>query len=557
MGYYLDGSGKRVEVLRAELKAEQQGSDVGGRVVVPLTGPLDHQGRDSLSLGLQVSANEIDGDSTSANLTLTVNDGSDPALGIDKGIALQEGGNQSIDGQLPVTVGSDRLVSLNFDANQPALAGLTSQGKATSVEVNDNQLIVKDWQGKTILTVTIGLDGKYSVSLTGVFDEPVATDRLNLGLKVQGSDFDGDKSNLGTLNITITDGVLPQVNPVSVTVSEDSDWQLGQSLSGDLAITVGSDPLASITFDANQPGLQGFTSGKQAVTITVAEHLIEGRTPDGTLVFELNLGNDGKYSFTLHQPLDQGSADSLLKAGFTLLDSDGDKVASTITVAVGDGANPTISAVTGTTITEIAQGEAAAVSNMSFTVTHGSDALDPSSLGFDITAIQGTLTGLTSHGNPVTFSLDANGQLVGTAGGQVVLRAELSLVDNNGNWSVTAKVTLSGELDHKGSESFKLPLAVTLADQDGDSVGTTLPLTIVDGKAPSFIPGTGVTLDEGDLTGNNSLSQTGHFDVQGGSDRVAEVAFADANQQPELTALGQSVKYELVDGDPAIPGSQL
>ena len=92
VGYYLDGSGQRVEVLRAELKAEQQGSDLAGRVVVTLTGPLDHQGSDTLSLGLQVSAKEIDGDSTSANLTLTVNDGSDPALGIDKGVALQEGG---------------------------------------------------------------------------------------------------------------------------------------------------------------------------------------------------------------------------------------------------------------------------------------------------------------------------------------------------------------------------------------------------------------------------------------------------------------------------------
>ncbi|MFM4985194.1 retention module-containing protein [Aeromonas veronii] len=558
VGYYLNGSGQRVEVLRAELNAQQQGSDLAGRVVVTLTGPLDHQGSDTLSLGLQVSANEIDGDSTSANLTLTVNDGSDPALGIDKGVALQEGGNQSIDGQLPVTVGSDRLVSLNFEASQPALAGLTSQGKATTYEVQDNQLIVKDWQGKAILTVTIGLDGKYNVSLTGVFDEPEATNSLNLGLKVQGSDFDGDKSNLGTLNITITDGALPQVNPVSLTLTEDSNWQQGQTLDGDLTITAGSDPLASITFDANQPGLQGFTSGKQAVTITVADHRIEGRTPDGKLVFELTLGNDGKYSFTLHQPLDQGSADSLLKAGFTLLDSDGDKVSSTITVAVGDGANPTISAVTGTTITEMAQGETAAVSTMSFSVAHGSDALDPNSLGFDIAAIQSTLTGLTSHGNPVTFAVDpATGQLVGTAGGQVVLRAELSLVDNNGNWSVTAKVTLSGELDHKGSESLNLPLAVTLADKDGDRIGTTLPLTIADGKAPTFIPGTGVTLDEGDLTGSNSLSQTGHFDVQAGSDRVVEVVFADGNQQPALTALGQPVKYELVDGDPAIPGSQL
>lgn len=558
VGYYLDGSGQRVEVLRAELKAEQQGSDLAGRVVVTLTGPLDHQGSDMLSLDLQVSASEIDGDSTSANLTLTVNDGSDPALGIDKGVALQEGGNQSIDGQLPVTVGSDRLVSLNFEASQPALAGLTSQGKATTYEVQDNQLIVKDWQGKTILTVTIGLDGKYSVSLTGVFDEPEATNSLNFGLKVQGSDFDGDKSNLGTINITITDGALPQVNPVSLTLTEDSNWQQGQTFDGDLTITAGSDPLASITFDAKQPGLQGFTSGKQAVTIAVADHLIEGRTPDGKLVFELTLGNDGKYSFTLHQPLDQGSADSLLKAGFTLLDSDGDKVSSTITVAVGDGANPTISAVTGTTITEMAQGETAAVSTMSFSVAHGSDALDPNSLGFDIAAIQSTLTGLTSHGNPVTFTVDpATGQLVGTAGDQVVLRAELSLVDNNGNWSVTAKVTLSGELDHKGSESLNLPLAVTLADKDGDRIGTTLPLTIADGKAPSFIPGTGVTLDEGNLTGNNSLSQTGHFDVQAGSDRVIEVAFADGSEQPALTALGKPVQYELVDGDPLIPGSQL
>ncbi|XEI31382.1 retention module-containing protein [Aeromonas veronii] len=559
VGFYEDAQGKRVVVLNVTLTGNANGLDVDGEMAVHLSAPLDHNINDIdvISLNLQVEARDIDGDKTQAAVVITLRDGADPVIGNDPGIALTEGPSQTVDGQVAVTVGSDRLVSLNFEANQPALAGLTSQGKATTYEVQDNQLIVKDWQGKAILTVTTGLDGKYSVSLTGVFDEPVATNSLNLGLKVQGSDFDGDQSNLGTLNITITDGALPQVYPVSLTLTEDSNWQQGQTLNGDLAITTGSDPLASITFDASQPGLQGFTSGKQAVTLTVADHLIEGRTPDGKLVFELTLGNDGKYSFTLHQPLDQGSADSLLKAGFTLLDSDGDKVSSTITVAVGDGANPTLSAVTGTTMTEMAQGEAAGVSTMSFSVAHGSDALDPHSLGFDIAAIQSTLTGLTSHGNPVTFSLDANGQLVGTAGGQVVLRGELSLVDNSGNWSVTAKVTLSGELDHKGSESLNLPLAVTLADKDGDRIGTTLPLTIADGKAPSFIPGTGVTLDEGNLTGSNSLNHTGHFDVQAGSDRVVEVAFADGSQQPALTALGKPVQYELVDGDPAIPGSQL
>ncbi|HDZ8878192.1 TPA: retention module-containing protein [Aeromonas dhakensis] len=561
LGYYPGSNGQRVEVLRAQLLADQQGSDVGGRVVVTLTGPFDHQSSDSLSLGLQVSASEIDGDTTSANLTLTIDDGRDPALGLDKGISLQEGGQQSIDGQLPVTVGSDRLVSLSFEASQPALAGLTSGGKPTSYQVNGNLITLLDADGQRILTVTLDLDGKYHLELDGVLDQPVATDSVNLGLQVVGRDFDGDRSNLGTLNITITDGALPQVDPVSLTLTEDSDWQLGQTLGGELAITAGSDPLVSIVFDANQPGLQGFSSGQQSVTVTVADHLIEGRTPDGELVFTLTLGNDGKYSFTLHQPLDQGSADALLTAGLTLTDSDGDKVATTIRVAVGDGANPTISAATGTAITEMAQGEAAAVSTMSFVVTHGSDALDPASLGFDIATIQRTLTGLTSQGSPVSFSLAADGQLVGiTADGREILRAELSLVEQSGNWSVSARVILAGELDHLGSDALSLPLAVTLADQDGDEIGTTLPLTIHDGRAPTFVAGSGVTLNEGDLTGSNSLSQTGHFDVQAGSDRVVEVAFADAGQQPALTALtalGQPVQYQLVDGDPKIPGSQL
>ncbi|MGE6197947.1 hypothetical protein ACLHZY_21080, partial [Aeromonas media] len=75
------------------------------------------------------------------------------------------------------------------------------------------------------------------------------------------TDFDGDQSNLGTLNIQITDGVLPQVDPVSLTLTEDSNWSAAQTLSGDLNITAGSDPLANISFDASQPGLQGLTSG--------------------------------------------------------------------------------------------------------------------------------------------------------------------------------------------------------------------------------------------------------------------------------------------------------
>ncbi len=558
-GYYLDGNGKRVEVLKAELTASQQGSDIDGNVTVSLNGPLDHQGSDQLSLGLTVSAKEIDGDETRADLVVSISDGVDPRLGIDSGVTLQEGASgQTLDGQLPVNVGSDRLVSLNFEANQPGLNGLTSGGQPTHYQVNGNVITLLDAGGKTILTVTLGLDGKYQVVLDGVLDQPLSTNSVNLGLQVQGTDFDGDKSNLGTLNIHITDGVLPQVDPVSLTLVEDSDWSSAQTLTGDLAITAGADPLVNIAFDASQPGLQGLTSGGQPVVITISGNSISGAV-NGQNVFTLTLDQNGHYVFTLNQPLDQGSADSLLKAGFTLTDSDGDKVSSTLSVAIGDGANPVISAVTGTEMTEANQGDGAVVSSMSFTVSHGADALDTSSLKFDIAAIQGSLDGkYSSHGSPVTFTLDASGELVGTsADGREVLRAELSLVENNGNWSVTAKVTLGAELDHQGSESLDLPLTVTLTDKDGDRVSTDLPLTIKDGHAPHFVAGSGVDLNESSLDGNNTLTETGHFTLEAGSDRVSQVSFADPASQPPLMALGQQVKYELVDGDPAIPGNQI
>ncbi|MGL6432781.1 retention module-containing protein [Aeromonas caviae] len=558
-GYYLDGNGKRVEVLKAELTASQHGSDIDGNVTVSLNGPLDHQGSDQLSLGLTVSAKEIDGDETRADLVVSISDGVDPRLGIDSGVTLQEGASgQTLDGQLPVSVGSDRLVSLNFEANQPGLNGLTSGGQPTHYQVNGNVITLLDAGGKTILTVTLGLDGKYQVALDGVLDQPVSTNSVNLGLQVQGTDFDGDKSNLGTLNIHITDGVLPQVDPVSLTLVEDSDWSAAQTLTGDLAITAGADPLVNIAFDASQPGLQGLTSGGQPVVITISGNSISGAV-NGQNVFTLTLDQNGHYVFTLNQPLDQGSADSLLKAGFTLTDSDGDTVSSTLTVAIGDGANPVISAVTGTEMTEANQGDGAVVSSMSFTVSHGADALDTSSLKFDIAAIQSSLDGkYSSHGSPVTFTLDASGELVGTsADGREVLRAELDLVESNGNWSVTAKVTLGAELDHQGSESLDLPLTVTLTDKDGDRVSTDLPLTIKDGHAPNFVAGSGVDLNESRLDGNNTLTETGHFTLESGSDRVSQVSFADPASQPPLMALGQQVKYELVDGDPAIPGNQI
>ena len=137
-GYYLDGNGKRVEVLKAELTASQHGSDIDGNVTVSLNGPLDHQGSDQLSLGLTVSAKEIDGDETRADLVVSISDGVDPRLASTAGSPCRKGLRPDPGWPVAGERGSDRLVSLNFEANQPGLNGLTSGGQPTHYQVNGN-----------------------------------------------------------------------------------------------------------------------------------------------------------------------------------------------------------------------------------------------------------------------------------------------------------------------------------------------------------------------------------------------------------------------------------
>ncbi|MGY3859969.1 hypothetical protein, partial [Aeromonas intestinalis] len=151
---------------------------------------LDHGASDNLNLTLPVQVTDSDGSVIDGNTNVVITDSVNPDLGIDSGISLQEGASgQTQDGQLPVKVGSDRLVSLNFEASQPGLDGLTSGGKPTTYQVNGNVITLSDSAGKVILTVTLDLDGKYHLQLDGVLDQPVDSNSVNLGLQVQGTDF--------------------------------------------------------------------------------------------------------------------------------------------------------------------------------------------------------------------------------------------------------------------------------------------------------------------------------------------------------------------------------
>ncbi|MEC6817261.1 hypothetical protein VXS05_19900, partial [Photobacterium toruni] len=69
-----------------------------------------------------------------------------PEFGTDSGTTIDETTQSGTDitGDVPLDVGSDAIYQLDFNADQPNLANLTSNGAATTFTVNGNVLTVVD-----------------------------------------------------------------------------------------------------------------------------------------------------------------------------------------------------------------------------------------------------------------------------------------------------------------------------------------------------------------------------------------------------------------------------
>ncbi|MEC6817244.1 hypothetical protein VXS05_19760, partial [Photobacterium toruni] len=104
-----------------------------------------------------------------ANVDITIVDGANPEFGTDSGTTIDETtqSGQIITGDVPLDVGSDAIHQLDFNADQPSLQGLTSNGAATTFTVNGNVLTVVDSHDKPVMVVTIAKDGSYTVEVTG------------------------------------------------------------------------------------------------------------------------------------------------------------------------------------------------------------------------------------------------------------------------------------------------------------------------------------------------------------------------------------------------------
>ncbi|WP_170107585.1 hypothetical protein, partial [Photobacterium indicum] len=172
--------------LTVKLSAVQDGQDLTVTVDIAQNVPLDHNNtgdttgyirseNDELHINVPVQAKDTDGDdlTTPATVGIILKDGDDPTFGTDTGVTINESSQQGdvISGQIPLDVGSDAIHTIAFQADQPGLIGITSNGLPTTFTATGDTLTVLDSAGDTVMTVTVDTDGSYKVTVTGPIDQ--------------------------------------------------------------------------------------------------------------------------------------------------------------------------------------------------------------------------------------------------------------------------------------------------------------------------------------------------------------------------------------------------
>ncbi|ANB54973.1 hypothetical protein WM43_21115 [Aeromonas veronii] len=241
-----------------------------------------------------------------------------------------------------VNFGADGAGSfgLGSDVSSLTAQGLTSGGVALSYSVVGNVLTASAGS-VPVFTLTVGVDGSYSFTLSGPLDHPVADGDDSEQLAGVGIDFsgvltatDGDGDPLtgsfpaGSFAIRVEDDVpvlaggedeRPQVGGQ---VQEDAltsgnSEGTGQSASASGAagtlnnlVNFGADGAGSFGLGSDVSSLvgQGLTSGGVALSYSVAGNVLTA-SAGSVPVFTLTVGVDGSYSFTLSGPLDHPTAD--------------------------------------------------------------------------------------------------------------------------------------------------------------------------------------------------------------------------------------------------------
>ncbi|WP_272158856.1 retention module-containing protein [Vibrio algivorus] len=499
------------------------------------TGLITNNG-DTISVDLPLEIDDTDGDTSSVDITVNFKDGEDPSFGDNTEIAeiTENDGEQTANGSIEFDQGSDYVDEIVFDAEQPSLSGITSNGEATSVVVDGSTLTLNDVNGDPVMEVTIDAQGNYTVTQYQPIDQD-DSDITNIALNVSGTDDDGDTAN-GTINIVINDGdnaadVSDTVDVIEGDVDTgavDADGNPVQTYPveghGSITIESPSDNLVAGSLRLSEAGKAALQNEISEVTINDGDPVTFNMTTDENGVITIT-GVDGEGNPVLditmtpimnengdvtvvtdvnqYQPLDEndGVGDTtglITNNGDTISvdlpleidDTDGDTSTIDITVNFKDGEDPSFGE--NTEIAEITENDGEQTANGSIEFDQGSDHVDE--IVFDPN--QPSLEGITSNGEAIHIDTAA---LASDPSTLTLLDA-----DNNPVMSVTIDadghytVTQYQPIDQDDSDITNIELNVSGTDDDGDTANGTIDIVIHDGANAENVTDT-IDVIEGDV----------------------------------------------------------
>ncbi|TKB57422.1 retention module-containing protein [Ferrimonas aestuarii] len=455
---------------------------------------LDHGDPQApIVLNLPFVITDFDGDSDGGQLSITIHDGdgaTSSAVSLETYDADTQVGVSSASATLQIQRGSDEvdLTSFQFDlisiASELAGMGLSSAGNAidgSNLSLVGSTLTILDSDSNPVFELTLGTavaDGSGDASVPISINQLAAldhiganSDSITIPIALSGSDIDNDPIAL-TANLTVNDDG-PTI--------EDSSNQVTEAAGGSV---VSGNLLDNSSFGGDGAGEVTKVNG---VTLSLLTPIVGGAY-DGKVEIDIENGTlyvdaDGNYDFVADDNLNHGDPEVSLSVNvpFVARDSDYDYEGATLTLTVTDGAAPT--AVT----TDFTTSDVGSVDSQTVTVSRGSDALDPASLGFDLETIKSDLAALNLSSGGIPLDLNAiavsgNTLSIADANNNPILTIKLGAAsDNGGNLDIPVTVTQQGPLDHElSSDALSLPITLQISDSDNDVIALPLNLTITD-----------------------------------------------------------------------------
>lgn len=429
--------------------------------------------------------------------------------------------------------------SLSFTNSQIELEKITSEGDSVTINVaSDGQSLelIRDGDGEVILTLEL-LISSVKATLYQTVDNPTSLNGvLTSTAFIEAIQTDSD----GTSETIILPANLEISDSPAIAISDSYNVIENEN---DLGSFTGND------FTAEGP------LKVTLVTLDGVDYVIpDGASSNINLTYgDLTVYSDGTWQFAASNNLDHTSSQNF-ELTYHVIDNDGSQSSAIASFTIEDGQAGSLADVSFSAVEPDLDSPQPQIFN--FAMLAGSDTLNFDTIAFEQNTLSKLIAlNLTSNGTSLTFTANADySAITAIANGKIILTFTLSAVNNGDDLDAALNYSQLGPIDHILSDTLKLPLTIIAQDLDGTITKPgEVVISLNDGNDPQFSNITAISIDEADLI-SGPQSATASISTLIGSDEITNVAFKDGNSQPNLTAAGVDILYQVSPDGKTIVG---